>query len=78
MIMGENKSRRCRMTKREIARAIRLLAQKGRVVTGTIVDERARRKVTAICTDGNGIKQPFGTPRVFGSMYEVEQYINPD
>ena len=66
------------MTRKEIAQAEKMLAKVGRVITGKFYDERGSRSTLAICTDGDGQKQNFGTPRIFSSLYEVGQYVDPD
>jgi len=65
------------MTQREINRATRMLAECGRVVTGTIINaRRPGRTSRAIESDGDGRQQNFGTPRVFYSIAEVREYCD--
>ena len=65
------------MTQREINRATRMLAECGRVVTGTITNARPPgRERTAIETDGDGNRERCGTPRVFYSIAEVREYCD--
>lgn len=64
------------MTTREIKTATTMLAKVGRVVTGTMADTRGTRSTTVITTDGDGISQPFGTPRIFGTLESIREYCD--
>ena len=63
------------MTQREINKSEKLLAQIGRIITSTIIDKRGRRASRSICTDGDGIGCPFGCPKIFASLREVQAEV---
>jgi len=62
------------MTRQEITKAEKMLAQVGRVVTGKMWDDTHKISRLVISTDGDGQKQPFGTPQIFWSLDEVKHY----
>jgi len=64
------------MNRKEIAKASRLLTSVGRVSKGIIRDCRGEKPTLALSTDGDGRKQPFGTPIIFGSFDNVREYVD--
>ena len=63
------------MNRKEIAQATRMLTSVGRVSKGMIRDHRGEKPTWALTTDGDGRKQPFGTPIIFGSFDHVREYV---
>ena len=64
------------MNRKEIAKASRLLRSVGRVSISTISDYRGEKPTLSLFTDGDGRKQPFGTPIIFGSFDQVREYVD--
>ena len=64
------------MNRKEIAQASRLLTRVGRTTTGIMRDHRGEKPTWALTTDGDGRKQPFGTPIVFASLDHVREYVD--